>query len=136
MHASSLDFQSYYSLVNGRHEETCCCSTWTRNLKRCQRNVLAANDSLTPRSRYGANVSAAAHPAVLVLQFFLLLGYNLHDELIFGGVTVLADSRNAQVIIPCVLFRRYAQQSERCVVPVQPSRQTIATDGLANLKHV
>lgn len=74
-----------------------------------------------------------AHLAVLMLEFLQLLGYNLHDELILGGVTMLADSRDAQMIIAHVLFRRHTQESGSGVVPVQPSRETIVVCGLVNL---
>lgn len=70
-----------------------------------------------------------------MLELLQLLGYYLHDELILGGVAVLADSRDAQVIIAHVLSRRHAQESGGGVVPVHPSWKAIAIRGLVNLMH-
>lgn len=68
-----------------------------------------------------------------MFELLQILGYNLHDELILGGVTMLTESRDGQVIIARVFFQRHTQKSGRRVVPVHPFRKTIAITGSANL---
>lgn len=113
-----------------------CCPTWIRNLKRCQGNVFAVNDSLMPLAFSLTELTfslANTHPAVLMLELLQFLGYDLHDELILGGVMMLTESRDGQVIIARVLFQRHTQESGRRVVPVHPFRKTITITGSTNL---
>lgn len=110
-----------------------CCSTWTKKLETlpevCFRDSHAVCVLVTELT------FPLTHPPVFVLEFLPFLGYNLHDELILGGVAVLTDCHNAQMMITLVFSRRHAQKSGRRAVPVQPSWKMIATDRRAYLTN-